>query len=94
MSRTIGTPAAGERPVDERDLAPNRVGLCLREHPRRLQMGARRGRHLRQEPELVEGQRDTRQEVGAARLADERFPLRKAEAHQRCGVAQRENDWV
>src|SRR5439155_24705951 len=84
----------GERPVDERDLAANRIGLRLRQRPRRFEMGARRGMHLGKQPKLVKGEGHSGQEVGTPRLADECFPLRKAEMQQRRDVAQRENDRV
>ena len=94
LEQDDGNAGGGKRPIDERDFAPNRVGLCLRQRPRRLEMDARRGRHLLQKPEIVEGQGDARQEAGATCLADERFPLRKAQARQGRRVAQREDDRI
>ena len=94
LEQDDGNAGGGEGPIDERDFAPNRVGLCLRQRPRCLEVDARRGRHVRQEPEIVEDRGDARQEAGATCLADERFPLRKAQARQGRRVAQRADDRI
>ena len=94
LEQDDGDTGGGERPVDVRDLPAHCVGLCLRKQKCCHQMCAWRRRHLRQKAEFVEGQRHTRQEIGAARLANKSFPLQKARTQEGRWVAQRQNDRI